>query len=74
MKPIQKFKLLIHLPIHTYGKLRLMREYRIFKKEFLILPEWQDVNIRLNGDSTTSAAEPFTHYDAFYYWIGRDIA
>ena len=32
------------------------------------------MNIRLNGDSTTSAVEPFTHYDPFYYWIGRDIA
>ena len=74
MKYIHMFRALLHLPVQTYGKLKLIRKYRIFKKVFLILPQWQGVNIRLNGDSTTSAVEPFTHYDAFYYWIGRDIA
>jgi hypothetical protein len=67
-------KRLIHTPISVTGKMKVLKKYLYFKRQFRTLPEWDNVGIKLNGDSSASAVEPFTHYDAFYYWIARDIS
>jgi SAM-dependent methyltransferase len=74
MKLIEKLKNIFHMSIIIYGKIKIYNKYRKFKKEFLTLAEWKGFQLKLNGDSSTSAEEPFTHYDAFYYWIAKEIS
>lgn len=74
MKSADKVKVFLYTPILIWGRLKVLKKYKSFKRKFMTLPEWKEMEIRLNGDSSTSADEPFSHYDAFYYWIARDIS
>jgi hypothetical protein len=74
MKLLYKIKVLLYIPISIYGRLKVVKKYKTFKRKFMTLPEWKEMEIRLNGDSSTSSDEPFSHYDAFYYWIARDMS
>jgi SAM-dependent methyltransferase len=56
------------------GKLRLLKSYLSYKKQKNLVPIMQEIDIMLNGDSSASPIESFSHYDAFYFWIANDIA
>ena len=56
------------------GKLRILKSYLSYKKQKNSVPIMQEIDIMLNGDSSASPVESFSHYDAFYFWMAKDIA
>jgi hypothetical protein len=60
-------------PSLILGKIRVIKNYKKFKKQKESVMQLNDFELSLNGDSSTSADEPFSHYDAFYFWLARDL-
>jgi hypothetical protein len=60
-------------PSLLLGKIRVFRKYKNFKIQKELVIQLRNFELSLNSDSSASADEPFSHYDAFYFWLAQDI-
>lgn len=67
------FKFFVSIPLNVRRKYQVLMGFKLFKDQAKLVPILSDTEINLVSDSTTSPHEVFAHYDAFYFWIGRDI-
>jgi hypothetical protein len=55
------------------GKVRVIKKFLKFRHQIKSVKFFQDMPLTLVGDSSTSSTENFTHYDAFYFWVGCEL-